>query len=143
MPWKYDPGEWRKKHKWNKDEAGFHWEGQEEIGKCPTSITRDSELAEELLNKGIGYPDAESPEAIYNIHQGVVYRAEVTLPGVSFHGFPEKEQKRRRVPTAVLLQLAHKAQNDGTFHLFKDWMRAHLPEGWKAIASRFRQTGLT
>ncbi|MBF0155245.1 MAG: hypothetical protein HQL64_16020 [Magnetococcales bacterium] len=140
MPnWKYDPGEWRKKHKWKQDNAGFEFNGQEEVGKCPNSITHDPALAEQLLNQGVCFPmDEAPPKEIYNVHQGVVYRAEPTLPGISFHGFPEKEQKARRVPTVVLWELARRAQTDGTFHLYRNWMREYLPEGWKIVARKFR-----
>lgn len=140
MPnWKYDPGEWRNKHKWQQDNAGFEFDGREEVGKCPNSITRHPALAEELLNCGVCFPMGEDPpREVYNVHQGVVYRAVPTLFGTSFHGFPEKEQRNRRVPSVVLRELARRAQADGTYHLFERWMRRYLPEGWKIVAGKFR-----
>ncbi|MBF0145272.1 MAG: hypothetical protein HQL84_11240 [Magnetococcales bacterium] len=134
----YDPGELRTKHKWKKPNAGFVSDGHMEIGKCPE--TMDLKLAEKLLNGGIVYPKENDiqPQRIYNVYLGVVYRAEPTQPGVSFHGFPEKEIKGRRVPPTVLFQLAKKAQADGTFQLFKTWMKDHLPQGWKIVAPKFR-----
>ncbi len=50
MPWIYDPGEKRTKHKWSNDYAGFQDVGGRPVGKCPKSI--DIELAEDLLNTG-------------------------------------------------------------------------------------------
>ncbi|MBF0437587.1 MAG: hypothetical protein HQL93_00555 [Magnetococcales bacterium] len=134
--WKYDPGEWRFKHKWGNDYAGFEIENHEEVGKCPTSI--DIKLAEELLNTGIGDPNMESPKNIFNVHQGVVYRAKVTLLGVSFHGFPEKETENKRVPIIILRALARRSQADGTFHLFKGWVQKYLPKGWSSIPINIR-----
>jgi hypothetical protein len=48
--WQYDPGEGKKKHAWDRDEAGFEPSGKGPIGKCPCSITR--KFAEQLLNNG-------------------------------------------------------------------------------------------
>ncbi|MBF0143986.1 MAG: hypothetical protein HQL59_11085 [Magnetococcales bacterium] len=84
-PWKYDPAEKRYKHKWSRNEAGFlPPEGRNRRGQCPTSITHHPTIAEKLLNNGVPWPpEAEVPEILYNVHEGVVYRAEETEPGKS------------------------------------------------------------
>ena len=77
MAWKYDPGEKRRKHKWQNDYAGFEVEGGLEVGKCPTTIAQ--EIAEELLNTGVPWNNpnmpSDYPRNIYNVHGGVVYKA--------------------------------------------------------------------
>ncbi|MEO5333201.1 MAG: hypothetical protein H7839_14380 [Magnetococcus sp. YQC-5] len=132
--WLYEPGEWGHKHKWSHDYPDFILVGNDPIGKCPTSITRNPELAKELLDTGVYYPTGtQPPDKIYNVHQGVIYRAIETRHGVSFHGFPEKEHKIRRVPPSVLRQLARIAKEKNTLEEFKQWMCKHLPEGYKQL----------
>ncbi|HIJ84646.1 MAG TPA: hypothetical protein HPQ00_10655 [Magnetococcales bacterium] len=135
MPWKYDSAERRAKHKWSRDEAGFD---PPDIpgspGKCPSSVTRTPGLAERLLNDGIPWPpEAEHPERIYNVYQGVVYRAAPSVPGKIYHGFPEKEQPGRLVPDEVLGTLAERADNAGEFRKFKTWAKKYLRQGWNSL----------
>ncbi|MBF0182288.1 MAG: hypothetical protein HQM03_19915 [Magnetococcales bacterium] len=133
--WKYDPGERRIKHKWSKDEAGFDPpDVPGSPGKCPSSVTRTPGLAERLLNDGIPWPTgAAHPERIYNVYQGVVYRAVPAIAGKIYHGFPEKEQHGRLVPNEVLDALAERADNAEEFHKFRDWAKKHLKQGWIAL----------
>jgi len=92
-PWKYQPDEDpKRKHRWNEHRAGFVEAGGETIGKCPRAIT--IELAEHLLNhQGISWSNPRLspgtyPDRIYVVHDGVVYHAKPTVPGVSYHAFP-------------------------------------------------------
>ncbi|MBF0273387.1 MAG: hypothetical protein HQL98_15160 [Magnetococcales bacterium] len=128
----YDRGEKRLDHKWGADKAGFESFGKRIKGKCPTTITNKPGLAEQLLNEGVPYPDKESPEAIYNVHEGVIYRAEQTLASDdSWHGFPEMEEGKRRVPREVLTSLMKSAITSGHHKEFRDWMESKLPVTWK------------
>ncbi|MBF0613359.1 MAG: hypothetical protein G8345_22000 [Magnetococcales bacterium] len=135
MPWEYDPGENRTKHKGG-EEAGFLPEtGRNKRGQCPQSITHHPTLAWELLNTGVPWPpETATPEAIYNVHEGVVYRAEATVPGKSYHGFPECEQPGRKVPDSVLLELARRSDQSGHYRQFKKWMKLYLPDGWNSLS---------
>ena len=59
-------------------------------GKCPADLT--IEQAELLLNRDLhesppGWSH-DHPKWIFNIFEGAVYKAVVTNPGVSYHGFP-------------------------------------------------------
>ncbi|MBF0134322.1 MAG: hypothetical protein HQL75_17265 [Magnetococcales bacterium] len=140
LKYSYDPGQMRRKHQWDKDEAGFD---PPDIpgspGKCPSSVTNVPGLAERLLQEGIPWPPTtEHPESVYNVHQGVVYRAVPTVVGKSYHGFPEKEQRGRRVPSDVLEELAVRADKAGEFRKFKDWASAYLRQGLKALNYRPR-----
>jgi hypothetical protein len=96
MPWRYEPRETTgvlPKHKWTKPRAGFE-EGADgkHVGMCPNTMSVST--AEHLLNTGIEeWPDGwerNYPRAIYNFHDGVVYKALPTNPGISYHGFPCK-----------------------------------------------------
>lgn len=139
--WKYDCGEKRLDHKWGKDKAGFQLFRGRIKGKCPMSITNTPGLAEKILNEGIPYPDYENPEEIYNVYKGILYRAETTDFGISWHGFPEKEEGKRRQPMEVLIPLMKRSIQEGYSMEFKTWMEDHLPTAWKErnLAYRYRQ----
>ncbi|MBF0145725.1 MAG: hypothetical protein HQL84_07360 [Magnetococcales bacterium] len=138
LNYSYVPGQMRRKHKWTRDKADFDPPNVPgSPGKCPSSITNTPGLAERLLQEGIPWPPtAEHPERVYNVHQGVVYRAVPTIAGKSFHGFPEKEQSGRRVPEEVLEDLAARADKAGEFKKFKEWASTYLPQGWNALNYR-------
>jgi hypothetical protein len=99
------------KHKrgWNQPQAGFVIENGEEVGKCPANLPL--EIAETLLNDEhrIEYSPPRwpnsYPDRIYNIHEGQLYRATPTVPGRSYHGFPENPAKALRLPREVKLRI--------------------------------------
>jgi hypothetical protein len=112
MPWIYEVNPDRKhKRGWNQPKPDFVDVNGEIVGKCPTTIT--IEKAEELLNTGIPYspprwPHAY-PERIYNIYEGQLYRATPTVPGRSYHGFPEHPTRAQKLPRELkkrILELA-------------------------------------
>ena len=116
MAWIYEPSQDRKhKRGWLSDEAGFI-EGPtgEIIGKCPANLTEAD--ASKLLNSdSIAYSNSrwphQYPERVYNIYNGVLYRAKPTVPGKSYHGFPELSSEAERLPRKLkeqLLELARK-----------------------------------
>lgn len=126
--WQYDPGEGKKKHAWNRDEAGFDPSGKGPIGKCHCSITR--EFAETLLNNGFSVfadGDPDVPERIYNVYKGVVYEARRTEYGKSFHGFPWRGDKgiSRRIPARIIKQLEARAKKANELREFKRWMKKY------------------
>jgi hypothetical protein len=112
MPWTYEENPDRKhKRRWENPEPGFVEEAGEIVGKCPTTI--GVEVAEELLNAGIEYSPARwphsYPQRIYNIHESRLYRATPTVPGRSYHGFPEHPKRANGLPRelkARILELA-------------------------------------
>jgi hypothetical protein len=88
--WIYEPDP-RRKHSWNKPMAGFVEVNGVQVAMCSSLIT--IEIAQRMLDEGyrwvpIGSID-EHPQRIYAIFDGVVYRATPTVPGTSYHGFPE------------------------------------------------------
>jgi hypothetical protein len=95
-PWTYEPDETpKRKHHWARNEAGFVKVGNIRIGKCPANLTIED--AERLLNVGVPWSPRgwtkNFPERIYCVHDGWVFRATVTRPGSSYHGFPELREK--------------------------------------------------
>jgi hypothetical protein len=126
VPWSYDPGDKRRKHKWNKEYAGFEIEGGLQIGKCPQALT--TEVAEQLLNSGVEWYNplmrVEYPWNIYNVHDGVIYKAAITLHGISYHGFPYMG----RVPKEVVEKLRAVAVNKGCSKEFEAWLKQHITQ---------------
>lgn len=127
MPYyKYDRGDGRFKHCWNKDEAGFEPGGKGPVGKCPNSISQGE--AEELLNSGLPWfedEDDEHPSYIFNVRKGIVYEAQPTVEGISYHGYPWCQPKGRKwqLPLRILEELRRRAALDGHAKEFNRWMK--------------------
>lgn len=124
--WLYEPDERpKRKHRWRHAHAGFVEQCGEKVGKCPSDLT--DAMAEELLNtQAVPYfnPKARgpSPDRLYVVHEGVVYRAVPTRAGRSFHGFPESPEHLARLPRAVLAQILALAERLGCKDRVQDWM---------------------
>jgi hypothetical protein len=119
--WQYERGEGRTKHCWNRPYAGFEPGKRGPVGKCANTIT--DEIACELLNSGIPWgEDGDWPEEIYNVHEGTVYVAVPTRPGVSYHGYPYQG----RLPARLVQQLRYKAQEKGCLREFEKWKKDYL-----------------
>ncbi len=125
--WTYDVGDKRRDHKWSKNEAGFdHVSKGISKGKCPKGIRPD--LSEKLLNEGIpwGTGRTDYPERIYNVHEGVIYVAMPTEPGVSYHGFPWRgDTPKRDMPKSILKKLKDRAVEQGFKQEYKKWMNRY------------------
>ena len=124
MPWIYDPGQNRHKHKWSKEYPGFEVENGLRVGKCPPSVTAD--VANMLLNSGVGwdnpYLPRPYPHNIYNVHEGAIYKAAITVHGVSYHGFPHEG----RIPNEVLIRLRELATEKGCVEGFEEWLTQYI-----------------
>lgn len=125
--WRYQTDETpKRKHHWNQAQAGFIREGGELVGKCPASIT--TAQAEQLLNaQGVSWhnprlPATAWPDCIYVVHQGVVYRAVPTVPGVSYHAFPELPERLRSLPKRLREQILLVADRLGCKKEVSEWM---------------------
>ena len=118
MPWEYEQNPDRKhKRNWDQPMPGFVEERGELVAKCPTTISL--ELARDLLNSEDAIPyspqrwQQESPERIYIVHDGQLYRATPTNPGTSYHGFPENPKRAQQLPRELkerILEVARKKQ---------------------------------
>ncbi|MBI1848905.1 MAG: hypothetical protein HYR85_01035 [Planctomycetes bacterium] len=65
-----------------------------------------------------------SPKRIYTIHQGVVYRAVPTVPGISFHAFPELAEDFRRLPPTVRQAVLSLADKLGCLAQVRRWVNS-------------------
>jgi len=125
--WKYEPDEKpKKKHAWDRPHAGVveHPRGTK-IAKCPSNIATD--LAEKVLNTGVpvsfkSWRDAH-PQRIYAVHEGVLYRATPTNPGVPYHAFPEFPERFRELPAAARRAVLDYVKGLGYEDEVRRWMR--------------------
>ncbi len=126
LPYRYERGDGRIKHCWNRSEAGFEPCGHGQVGKCANTITDD--IAQGLLETGLylsaDMPDeSEShPEEIFNVYQGVIYVAVPTRPSVSYHGYPYKG----RLPKRLLDRLRTRAMDQDYESQFKKWTKTFI-----------------
>jgi hypothetical protein len=125
--WRYETDENpKRRHAWSNAYAGFVVVQGVEVGKCPNNIS--STVAERLLNTGIPVQAPRSaapyPKRIYIVHDGVVYRATPTNPGVSYHAFPEKAEEFRRLPRSVRGSILSEAERLGHGNEVRRWSEA-------------------
>ncbi len=91
--WVYDAGEKpKKRHHWDKPFSGFIEIDGLRVSKCPGDMTTSE--AQRLLDEAIPYSKPswryDHPNRLYTVaSDGTVYRAKPTVPGKSYHGFPE------------------------------------------------------
>jgi hypothetical protein len=106
MVWKYEPDEKpKRKHAWDKPHAGFVEVGATLVAKCPNNISMNA--AEAAINSSqavhwspLGW-DKEFPKRIYIVNDGIVFRATPTVPGISYHAFPELPERFRDLPSQI------------------------------------------
>lgn len=124
----YQPDEEpKRKHHWDRDEPGFEEQVTgERVAKCPSSLSLDD--AQRLLRGGVGFSPAgwkePWPQRVHAVFRGVVYRATPTVPGKSYHGFPELPQRfppSRQLRDRVLRQA--EAEGPALFDRVKKWLR--------------------
>jgi len=123
---RYDAGEHRVKHCWNKPEADFEKMGAAVVGKCPNTLSKQD--AELLLRDGVPLVrEGETyPARVYAVHEGVIFEAVPTIPGVSYHGYPwRRTPGRNPIPSHILSELEQRAVAQGQLRQFKDWMAHH------------------
>lgn len=130
MPYRYERGEHRRKHCWNRDYADFLEKDGHLVGKCPKGIT--DAIAETLLNQAIAEPDPFQipgrvadlwPKRLYAVHKGVIYEAVPTQPGTSYHGYPWRGREGRSpLPVEVIERLRAMAEAEGYAEQFEHWL---------------------
>jgi len=126
-PWAYEPDENpKRKHAWEEAEAGFVSDAQGNlVGKCPCDLT--NERATELLATAIPYSPSHwtrpYPQRLYVVDRGVVFRATPTVPGRSYHGFPEHPERFPRSPELRegILQRARELGCESEVRLWMEW----------------------
>lgn len=133
MPYKYERGEHRRKHCWNRDYADFVEQHGHLVGKCPNTIT--DVVAQTVLNQAVAEPDpffvpgraADSwPKRLYGVYRGVIYEAVPTQPGKSYHGYPWRGRDGRGpLSSEVVERLRVLARAEGYLDEFESWLDEH------------------
>lgn len=117
----------RQKHGGISSRAVIRIEGRLKVGKCSTDIGTDQ--AEDLLNTGHKYSSRSAgkkyPERVYNVYDGVPYRAQHT-DGGRYHGFPIHPDELKELPS-VRSALEAIAEEDGDLEKFNAWLEG----GWR------------
>ncbi len=121
--WRYEPDQVpKKKHAWNQDFPGFDKQGEYLVGKCPSGF--DLALAEARLNDGIPeWGESEHPKKIWIVHEGVLYRATPTVPGRSYHAFPELADKFEDLPGSLKKSIWERANQLNCAEKLKQWFK--------------------
>ncbi len=124
----------RRKHRPLEDQPVPRRNGSRVVAHCPRGITNAA--AEELINSAdrleVFLPPIEAsgrdPGILYVLHDGVLYRAEPTRRGISYHGFPEMKAKfdeltgkERRVVEAWADKLGRRTEFDAWLKTTADW----------------------
>lgn len=122
----YSSPENRHKHRWSKNYAGFDRYCGEIVGKCPNNITWAE--AQELLLQAIPdppdeYDDDPYPKRLYNVREGVIYRAEGDGRSNKYHAFPADNIRSMDPDTLDILEM--RADNSGDLKVFKKWKKDH------------------
>lgn len=124
MAWRYETEHPKRKHGWDRAEAGFEVIQDVPVGKCPNGFS--GALAESLLNSGVPFHNSRSgrdwPDRIYVVHEGVLYRATPTNPGRSYHGFPELPSEFNRLPSDVREAIWGVARESGQHDRLRQWL---------------------
>ena len=94
------------------------------VGMCPTGMKRDG--AEQALNDGIKRAGRRKrspfPQDVYNVINGIPYRAHPSGRGARYHGFPEVIQK---IPVDVRQELRERAEQEGDLEAYESWESQH------------------
>ena len=112
----------RRKHRWDKPHAEIIRQDGGSVGKCPSTL--DDKAAQGLLDAGIPYwgryRRKSRPERVYNVHEGVPYRAHIM--GDRYHGFPEVPSE---LPPKNREKLREKAVAEGHAEQFNEWLKRY------------------
>lgn len=124
--WLYEPDENpKRKHHWAENRAGFVTVGATFVGKCPSGMS--IETAQMLLDTGIEWSpkmwDQPYPQRIYSVWDGVLYRAMPTVPGRSYHGFPEDPSRFPPGNRALRDQIRALAEERDCERELRGWMK--------------------
>jgi hypothetical protein len=124
---RYDKGDRRYKHVGTKPyaEIEFVYDNPKmAIGKCPSNLT--SEDCEMMLRGAVSGPngdrDIDFPKKLYAVHEGVVYEAQTTTAGLSYHGYPF----RGRLSRKLILELREMAKRKECEKEFDVWVKRHI-----------------
>jgi hypothetical protein len=131
---RYDKGERRLKHVGSSSVAAIVFEAgnpKKATGKCPNTI--GPEKRQELLDSAIPGPNGDRvldvAKNLYAVYEGVIYEAQTSDAGVSYHAYPYHGPLNGRLIKA----LRPIAEASGFGREFESWVKAHIvPRGsWR------------
>ena len=124
---RYDKGERRFKHVGREPFAEIEFDQgnpKMAIGKCPNTLSPDD--CEDILKDAVSGPngdrDIDYPKKLYAIHHGVIYEAQTTTAGHSYHGYPFRGHLSR----SLLKELEKIAVEKKCETEFNAWVRRHI-----------------
>jgi hypothetical protein len=131
---RYDKGERRLKHVGSTAAAEILFEAgnpRKVIGKCPNTV--EPAKRQELLESAIPGPNGDRvlnvAKSLYAIYEGVIYEAQTSDAGVSYHAYPYHGPLNGRLIKA----LRPMAKESGFESEFEAWVKVHIiPRGsWR------------
>jgi hypothetical protein len=124
---RYDKGERRFKHVGRKPCAEIVFvDGNPRmaVGKCPNTLTPQD--CEALLRDAVAGPNGDReidfPKKLYTVHDGVIYEAQTTTAGRTYHGYPF----RGRLSRKLLRELEKLATEMDCETEFRAWVKSHI-----------------
>jgi hypothetical protein len=124
---RYDKGERRFKHVGREPIATIEFIDENPkmaVGKCPNTLGH--EACEDILAGAIdgsnGDRELPFPKKLYAVHDGVIYEAQTTDWGKSYHGYPF----RGRLTRKLLGKLREIAEREKCATEFESWVKRHI-----------------
>jgi len=122
-----DKGERRFRHVGSKATAEIVFQDnnpKKAVGKCPNTINATKRQA--LLNAAIPVQNGDRRlgivKRLYAVHQGVIYEAQTSDAGLSYHAYPYHGHLNAR----LVETLRRMAREDGFGELFEAWVSADI-----------------
>lgn len=124
---RYDKGERRFKHVGREPFAEIEFvQGNPKmaIGKCPNTLTpEDCEaMLQDAVSGSNGDRDISFPKKLYAVRDGVIYEAQTTTAGKSYHGYPF----RGSLSSALFKELQRIACDKKCETEFQNWVKRHI-----------------
>ena len=123
----YDKGDRRLKHVHTEPVPKFetvNGNPKRVIGKCPSGIT--ATLLNSLVNEAIPptdlQPGVKFHKRLYVVHQGVIYEAQSSDQGKSYHGYPY----RGKLSSAMIGELRDMACRKKCLDEYEKWVDMHI-----------------
>ena len=123
----YDNGERRHKHAGQTASAEIVFERgnpKRAMGRRPHTITqaRREELLRDAIPGPIGDRSLEVPKRLYVVHEGVIYEAQTSDAGMSYHAYPYHGPLNGKLIEALRMTTT----GTGYEGAFEAWVKAHI-----------------
>ena len=127
LPRIYDKGERRHKHVGSTAVAEIvfeHASPRRAIGKCPNNIGQEEReaLLQEAIAGADGDRNVDFAKTLYTVHRGVIYEAQTSDAGCSYHAYPYHGPLAARL-VRLLWQKAQRNRDEGAF---ESWVKTHI-----------------